>query len=169
MVTKSFLCTSQNGKRVYYEPLDSHASTHFADTPGLKELVIELLENKNIEGERLGFDVDMGRIVGTTDVVEVDDTDELVYAVRTKRFEQGLVPWVKSRPAQPCPFVSVALCSEPDGSYTLLSAWVGTWEDTPFPQEPHAPPESKDYWSKYAFVWGSQPIEPGTETSIRPW
>jgi hypothetical protein len=169
MSSKELLCRSRNGKHVYYNPINSHAATHFTDTPQLKELVIEVLKNRDLNDDNLEFDIDMGRVVGTTDVVEVDDADEIVYALRKNRAEQGYVPFTKSRKGQPDSFISIALVANQDGSCELSSAWIGVWDDPPFPQEPHAPPESKVYWSKHAFVWGSQEIEEGTETSDCPW
>ena len=170
MEGKELLCVSKDGKRVYFDPFNSHTATHFADTPGLKELAVEALENREIATGPLWFGVNMERIVGTTDVVEVDDSDEIVWAIRTQRFEQGLVPWVKSRSAEPCQYVTVTLRPLTSETYEATSAYIGTiGDDQPFPQEPHATPESISYWTKYAFVWGSQPIEPGTVTNVCPW
>jgi len=169
MTTRKFLCASKNGKQIYYDPVDSHAATHFGDTAGLKKLVVEVLKNRYLNNNNTKFDVDVGRVIGTTDVVEVDDTDDIIYAIRKNRREQGYVPFTRSRKAQDSSYISISLILEPDGSYTLSSAWVGKWDDPPFPQEPHAKPESKDYWHKHAFVWGSQEIETNTETLICPW
>lgn len=93
--TKKLLRVSKDDKQVYFDTINSHAATHFADTPGLKDLVTDAVGNREIATNLLRFDVNMGRIVGTTDVVEVDKADTIVWAIRTKRFEQGLVPWVK--------------------------------------------------------------------------
>ncbi len=169
MSTKKFLCHSRNGKQIYYDSVHSHAATHFEDTPHLKELVIEALRNRELSDNNTKFDIDMGRTIGTTDVVEVDNTDEIVYVMRKNRTEQGYVPFTKSHEAQPSSYLSISLIAQQDGSYQLSSAWVGAWDDPPFPQEPHATPESKDYWNKHAFVWSSQEVEPGTERTARPW
>jgi len=56
-----------------------------------------------------------------------------------------------------------------DETYQLSSVWIGTWDDPPFPQQPHATLESKPYWSTHAFVWGSQEIEPNSELKSCPW
>ena len=163
------LCVSKNKKRIYYDSVSSHASTHFADTPNLRELVIEVLEIRDINTDNLEFDVDMGRTIGTSDVVETDDSDEIVYAFRKKRRDQGYVPFTKSRPAQPDSYVSISLLANPDDTYQLSSAWIGTWVDPPFPQQPNATADSVPYWSAHAFVWGSQEIEPNSEIKNCPW
>ncbi|HUD03281.1 MAG TPA: hypothetical protein VMR51_00595 [Patescibacteria group bacterium] len=163
------LCLSKNKKRIYYDSVNSHASTHFADTLGLRELVIEVLENRDLDNDNLEFDVDMGRPIGTSDVLETNESDEIVYAIRKNRSEQGYVPFTKSRSAQPSTNLSVALVANTDETYQLSSVWIGTWDDPPFPQQPHATLESKPYWSTHAFVWGSQEIEPNSELKSCPW
>ncbi|MEJ0072564.1 MAG: hypothetical protein WDN27_00485 [Candidatus Saccharibacteria bacterium] len=169
MPTREFLCNSHNGKQVYYDPVHSNAATHFSDTPQLKALVIEVLENRDITRDTLQFDLDMGRIIGTTDVVETDKTDDIVYVLRKNRKKQGYVPFTKSRGAEESSYISISLVDEYGGTYSLSSAWIGAWDDPPFPQEPHATSDSKTYWGKHAFVWGSQEIIAGTETTKQPW
>jgi hypothetical protein len=163
------LCLSKNKKRIYYDSVNSHASTHFADTPGLRERVIEVLESRDLGDDNLEFDLDVGRPIGTCDVVETNESDEIVYAFRKNRTEQGYVPFTKSRPAQASNYISIALVANMDETYQLSSAWIGTWDDPPFPQQPHATIKSKPYWSAHAFVWGSQEIEPGSVIESCPW
>ncbi len=170
--TLEFLCQSKNGLDVVYDPVYSHAATHFEDTPQLKTLVIEVLTNMILKGEKIGTFVNLGRIVGTCDVVEVDDIDEIVYGVRKNRTEEGHVPFTKTRKAKPSSSVAVQLKRLNSTTYELASAWVGTYgedEDEPFPQAPDANERSKDFWSKHAFIWGSQEIQPGTLLKDCPW
>jgi hypothetical protein len=169
MLNNELLCTSKDGKQVYFDPIHSHAATHFADTPQLRELVIEVLKNRDIANNELEFGIDMGRTVGTCDVVDTDDSNDIVYVIRKSRPEQGYVPFVKTRKPQADSNISISLLSNRDGTFQLSSAWIGTWDDPPFPQQPHATPNSKIYWNTHAFVWGSQEIEPGTETETCPW
>lgn len=168
---QKLLCTSHNGIEVTYDPIDSHAATHLEDTPQLGELVSEIVGDMDLTGQTIRKHFDMGKVIGTSDVVTVDETDELVYAVRKNRNDDGLVPFTKSRQAQPCNFVTVQLSPHPDGTYELLSAWIGTFDDDdqPFPQSPAATSKSVEFWNNLAFVYGSQEIVPGSETSNRPW
>ena len=168
---RQFLCKSKNGVVVTYDPVSSHAATHLEDTPQLANLVTELVGNMDLTGQKVAQHFDMGRIVGTSDVVAVDGTDEIVYGVRKNRDDDGLVPFTKTRQADPCPFVTVQLAPNKDGTYELLSAWVGTYDadDAPFPQSPNATEKSIEYWSRLAFVYGSQEIVAETETNKRPW
>lgn len=165
-----FLCKSKNGVTVTYDPVDSHVATHLQDTPQLKELLTEAISGMELGGEEIKTHVDMGRVVGTCDVVKVDESDEIVYAVRKNRRDDGLVPFTKSRPGDPCHSVAMHLVPQADGSYELSSAWIGIFgDDEPFPGSLNATSKSVEFWNQRAFVWGSQETLPGTETSKRPW
>lgn len=162
-----FLCNSKNGRQVVYDPIHSHATTHFNDAPQLKDVVIEIISAKELHNEKYEFDTDMGRIIGNKDVVNVHETDELLYAKRKNRDE--FVPFVKNRNPQPTSLVSMGLVLQEDESYLLTSAWFGEFESPPFPGEAIATPESVPFWNKHAFVWGSQGVQDDTVTSICPW
>jgi len=170
-LNQELLAKSKNDVSVMYDPVGSHAATHFEDTPNLKELVVEIIIGLKLEGQEVATHVDMGRIVGTCDVVEVDESDEIVYGQRKNRADDGLVPFAKSRPAEPCRNVALHLLPQDDGTHLLSSAWVGNFDndDEPFPGSADATENSADYWSRRAFVYGSQEIVAGTETDVYPW
>ena len=165
------LGTSKNNIQVVYDPIHSHAATHLEDTPGLKELVKEVITNLELNGQETAQHYDMGRVVGTCDVVDVGSADEIVYGVRKNREDDGPVPFTKSRKGEPCRYVAVHLVPKSDDVYILSSAWVGpfTDDDEPFPLSKDATDRSKDFWNKHAFVYGSQEIIAGTETKKKPW
>lgn len=165
------ICKSKNGVDIKYDPIHSHAVTHLEDTPQLKDLVAEVASGLDLGGQEISTYFDMGRIVGTCDVVEVDSSDELVYGVRKNRPDDGLVPFTKSRLGDPCSFVALQLLPKTDGGYVLASAWIGTIgeDDEPFPDSPYATERSTEYWTNHAFVYGSQEIEAGSETTACSW
>lgn len=167
MAHKEFICSSKNGIRVVFDPVDSHTAIHFDDTPGLRELVMEVLEKTELKGHYVEFETDMGRIIGTSDGVKVDETDEIVYAKRLKR--DVYTPFTKSQQATPTTLVSMCLVTQADGSYQLLSAWLGSCGSPDFPGGDNETPDSKAYWTTHALVWGNQAVQVGTETTICPW
>lgn len=57
----SLLCKTKDNFEVYYDPISSHAATHFNDAPNLKELVIELLEGLETGGKEIARHFDMGK------------------------------------------------------------------------------------------------------------
>ncbi len=160
---------SANGKRVVFDPVHSHAATHLKDAPTLRALAKELLSNMSLEGDLIAKDVDTGKVVGNSDVVETDDKDDVVYARRKNREDQGYVPFTKSRSPQPSTKISIYLVKKDDENYELSSVWIGEYESPMFPQMSNATAESVPYWSKHAFVWGSQEITPGSILAKCPW
>jgi hypothetical protein len=172
MSARELLCHSKNGRAVVFDPLHSHAATHLKDTPQLRNLVVEVLIDMTLIEDKIATHVNLGRIVGTCDVVEVVGTDDIVYGVRENRSEEGHVPFTKSREGKPCSDVAVQLNKLDSETYELSSAWIGSYDeedDEPFPNAPDATERSKDFWSKHAFVWGSQEIQPGTLRTDCPW
>src|ERR1017187_8356671 len=106
---QKFLCKSKNGVSVIYDPTYSHAATHLEDATQLASLVTEAVGTMDLTGQKVTQHFDMGRIVGTCDVIAVDETDGIIYGVRKNRDDDGLVPFTKSREAEPCPYVTVQL------------------------------------------------------------
>lgn len=96
------IATSKNNIKVYFDPINSHAATHLEDTPQLKDLVVEVISNLELNGQKVARHFDLGRIVGTSDVVDINDDDKLVYGIRKNRLDDGLVPFVKNREGDRC-------------------------------------------------------------------
>ena len=163
------ICVSANGKRVVFDLVASHAALHFREVPELRELVKEAVSAIPLEGDLIAKDIDMGRIIGASNVVETTSKDTIVYAMRQNRPEQGYVPFTKSQPPQPSPLLSVYLTKIEDDTYQLESTWIGHYESPKFPEMEHAEPESVSYWSTHAFAWGSQEIIPDSVLHICPW
>ena len=164
-----FLATSDNGMDVYCEPEHSHAATHFAEAPQLKALTQEIIARTALEGDDpILLETDMGRIVGNTDLVENKPGDVIVFAKRRNR-GNIYTSFNKTQQPQPCSVVSVAFKHLNDKKYELVSAWIGPLDSPSFPGEPEATADSKPYWTTHSLVWGTQGIQPGTETPVCPW
>jgi hypothetical protein len=133
-VFEELLCESANGKRIVFDPESSHTATHFNDTANLRASAFEVLSGMELGGELIATDIDMGKPIGNTDVVEVSETDIIIYAMRTLREDQGYVPFTKSRSTEPSTFISVYLMQKDTDTYELLSTWIGTYENPPFPR-----------------------------------
>ena len=166
---EELICISANGKRIVFDPINSHAAFHFNDTPKLRMLTKELLEGTDLVGKLIAKDVDMGRIIGTSNVVDTDKSDDIVYALRKNREEQGYVPFTKSKSPKLSSLISVYLIKKETINYELLSVWVGSYKSPPFPQMENFTDESIPYWSNHAFAWGSQEIIPDNILLECPW
>ena len=161
------LTKSKNGKTVYFDSLYSHTALHFAETSQLKSLVKEAIKKSILEGEYIEFDTDMGRIIGNTDEVENSKGDKIVYAKR--KYRDTYTPFNKSKLPRPCSIVAMGLAQQANGSYELLSAWIGTVNTPPYPGGDNETPDSKPYWMSHSLAWGTQEIQLGTETLKCPW
>lgn len=166
MDSRQFIARSKNGIDVTYDPVHSHASTHFQDTPQILPYVKHILENTNLSGDGMGLDVDTGTILGLSDCVQTDSSDEVVYAIRKNRDRH--MRFTKSGKAEPSSRIAILLMRLEDGGYDLFSAWLGA-QTPPTPNSPYANEQSRPFWAKHALVWGNQEIRAGTETSICPW
>lgn len=166
MMTKHFVATTSNGKKIYVDDQDSHAATHLVDEPGLFELIQEMLAQVKAIGDNLYIDRDMGRIVGTSALVATTEEDDILYAKRPNR--AIYTRFVRNREPIPTRYVTVVLHKDSEATYNLHSAWIGRAVPQ-FPGDSHETPESKPFWANHALIWGSQTIQPGSETRVQPW
>ncbi|HTE22035.1 MAG TPA: hypothetical protein VK674_03260 [Candidatus Limnocylindria bacterium] len=160
--------TDANGVLVYVQKTHSHAATHFADTPNLESLALEALGQAELSGQYCQINVDLGRVVGETELVTTSETDEIFYAKRPAR--DTYMRFVKGRSRVPTRHITLhtnKVARDPL-LYELFSTWMG--KVTPaFPGTPYEGPESKRFWSNHALVAGRQMLIDNTVTSTCPW
>lgn len=113
------------------------------------------------------FHTDMGRVVGTSDLVDVEPGDKLVYAKRLNR--ESYTVFNLSKLPQPSSLVTTAYEASKDGSYELISTWIGPSDSPSFPGTERETPDSKEFWAKHALAWGNQAIQPTSKTDVCPW
>ncbi len=167
IVKKQPLATSINDKVVWYDTISSHTATHIKDTPGLIELAKEVTQHTKLVSDFQMFHTDMGHIVGNSDLVETVAGDKLLYAKRLNRDNYSVFNLSKS--PQPSSLVTTAFELQENGTYALVSTWVGPSDSPSFPGTERETPDSKEFWAKHALAWGNQEVQPGTETEICPW
>lgn len=142
---------------------DRHNSHSHISESLLEEVLVK------VESRGRGFlveTVDLGRLVGEQTRVKTGEDDEIIFAQRAGRF--GLTRFVKNRKSVPTSAVTVILKKETSGNYFLVTAWVGT-QAQPEPWDRNATATSRDFWSRNALLWGSEPVIDGTETTQCPW
>ena len=147
---------------------DSHLASHAEEYPQLLALLPEALLKINPQGR--GFiaeEVDMGREIGDSILVETKPGEVIIFAQRLNR--QGLTRFVKNRQPESCQYVTVLLKKADEGRfYILMTAYVGRrTPDEPWSE--FAPSESVEFWSSHALIWGMSLIVPNTETNQCPW
>lgn len=163
---KHQIAQAKNGTLVYVDLIGSAASNSIAQHPYLLNLVKELIENTSVTGSKMYFDRDMGRTVGSADVVETTDKDVILYAkaVNSDNFKR----FVKNGKPQSTKHISVVLVRDDDGSYELTNTWVGPLR----PPQPGTDKETKagrTFWGSHAFVLDREPIKLQTLTKTCPY
>ncbi len=165
-MSRVFLGKTKNNLDVYYDDESSHASTHISKTPKLLEYVKKIIPTAEANGSGIRFDIDTGEEVGSTDLVETTDGDEIVYAMRPLRTQYSR--FVKNKQPQPTRWVTIDLRKSGEAEYNLYTCFIGRLTPS-FPGGDFLPNQSLDFWSKHALVWGGQEIVPNTETTECPW
>ncbi len=112
--------------------------------------------------------VDLRRIIGNNSYVEIEEGDDVFYAVRENR--KGHTKFVRNRTGEPSSKVVVVLkLDEYLKLYRLVTAYTGERR----PHEPwnaRADTESNWFWAHHALVWDdTYTIVEGSETDICPW
>lgn len=151
---------------VYLDEDSRHASTHLADSPRLLEAVKEIIPTIDAIQCTEATETELSYIVGTTDLIQTTNTDEIIYALRPHRTIYAR--FVKNKKPSPCKIVTVVLKERPRGGYSLYTCYIGSRTPS-FPGGDYLPEESKVFWSKHALVWGTQEIISDTITKQCPW
>lgn len=162
--TKEFLCKSANGADVFIDLEHTNIGLHILENANLVELVKEAIERSELEGKKVALEVDLGRVVGTTSMVEITEQDEIVYAKRLDRDKYS--KFVKNRELVPTSKVVVILFQE-EHAYLVWSAWCGEL----LPQESDGKGgmrTSREFKNSHALVYDPKIVQAGTETKQAP-
>ena len=99
---------SADGEPVFLDWLRTNVEYHLLETPDLVNLVKEVVPTISILGEQqVVAERDLGRIVGTTNLVETTDNDEIIYAKRIGR--DAYSRFARNRKPTPCSSIVVVL------------------------------------------------------------
>lgn len=85
MINEKILGYTKNNQAVYFDENSGHAATHFNNHPNLEKVVSDTLTKIVATQDIERHDTDTGEIIGNTDLVETDPTDDVVYALRKGR------------------------------------------------------------------------------------
>ena len=165
-MVENFLAKTKNGISVFLDENSEHAKTHISKFPLLLGATVDLLPTIEVLGDTFRKDFDVGHTVGTSDLVETDMTDDIVYALRTHRDRYSR--FVKNRQATNSSWIVIDIRRRSAGSFYLYTCYVGQLTPS-FPGGDFLPEKSHGFWSKHALVWGNQEVVSGSETATCPW
>lgn len=143
----------------------SHASTHFAHHPKLIDAVKAVIPTLEVHDPSIRIDREMEGEIGTSDLVETTEQDEIIYAKRPLRTQYSR--FVKNKSPRSTKWITIDLRKEGD-IYNLYTAFVGQLTPS-FPGGDFLPEQSREFWSNHALVWGFQEVLPETVTTKCPW
>lgn len=158
---RELVAISTNGVSVFVDYDATNVSFHIRETPNLLDLVGEAIEATDISGDgEIIFEKDMGRIVGTTTLVETTDVDEIVYAKRKERVKYSR--FAKNGELTPTSYIVVCIRRQ-DNEYLLWTAMCGRL----LPKEWHDP--ASHFSRTHALVYDEDLVRLDTATTINPW
>ena len=151
---------------IYINLISSSAGHYLSRRPYIITFIKELLSVNPLKGERVIIEQDMGRDIGTTDIVTTSDKDTIYYAQPLKsaifsRFAKNRYPQVSS-------MLTVIVERDADGDYEVSDTWIGGSHPA-FPGDKHETTESKSYWQAHALVQDAQPIQLKSLTKTCPY
>lgn len=163
---KFLLSKPDNESEVYVNLISSSAGRYLSRRPYVIRLITELLQSLDLNGERIVVERDLGRNIGTTDIVSTSDKDTIYYAQPAKT--QVFSRFAKNRYPQPSQMLTVIFTQDNDGSYQVLDTWIGD-ASPPFPGDEHETTDSKKYWQTHALVQDAQAVQSKSITRDCPY
>ena len=157
---------TNGGYSIYVNLISSPAGHYLSRRPYIIALLKELLPTKKLRGKRVVIEQDMGRNIGTTDVVPTSDADTIYYAQAIKsevfsRFARNRYPKVSTT-------LTVVIEQDTDGNYEVVDTWIGT-NHPAFPGDESETEESKTFWQTHALVQDALAIQSKSITKICPY
>jgi hypothetical protein len=160
------IANTRDGIAVYVDLIRSPASINISREPHIVALIKELLKSTGVTGKTVTLEVDFGRTIGNTDIVETTEKDHIVYAKRIKH--DTFTRFVRRRIPLPTTFVTIILHKDDDGDYELYDAWIGRKAPS-MPGSDSETSESRNFWANHALIIEGQPLQTRTLTLTCPF
>ncbi len=151
---------------IYVNLISSPAGHYLSRRPYILDLIKELLSTKVLRNRRIIFEQDMGRAIGTTDIVPTSDKDTIYYAQALK--SEVFSRFAKNRYPQASTTLTVIVERDTKGCYEVRDTWIGA-NHPAFPGDEHETAESKTYWQTHALVQDSLAIQSKSITKVCPY
>jgi hypothetical protein len=157
---------TKDGYDVYINLISSSAGRYLNRRPYVIALIKELLVTKRLHGQRIVIEQDMGRGIGTTDVVTTSDKDTIYYAQALK--SDVFFRFARNRYPQTSSTLTVIVERDSDGNYEVSDTWIGG-DHPAFPGDKHETSTSKEYWQTHALVQDAHVIQSKSLTKTCPY
>lgn len=151
---------------VYVNLISSPAGKYLSRRPYLISLVKELVSTTKLKGEQIVIEKDIGREIGTTDIVSTTSEDNIYYALPLK--SDVYSRFAKNRYPQKSSSLTIIIMRDSEGNYEVEDTWIGT-NHPAFPGGKMATTASKKFWQTHALVQDAQLIQSKSITKDCPY
>ncbi len=160
------VASSKNGYEIYINMINSHAGDYLNRRPYIITLIKEVLDGVELEGSRLIIEKDMGREIGTTDILKTDDSDYIYYAQALKTDVYSR--FAKNRYPQQSRMLTMIFNQDDEGNYEIQDLWIGP-SSPAFPGDEYETGNSKTYWQTHALAQNAKMIQSKSITKVCPY
>lgn len=157
---------STEGSEVYVNLISSSAGHYLSRQPYVISLVKEVLSSRSLTDARVTIEHDMGRVIGTTDIIETNEKDAIFYAQPNKK--SVFSRYARNRSPSPSRTLTIILVQDEAGNYELSETWIGPYSP-PFPGDVNETAKSKAYWETHALAQDTESVQSKTITKICPY
>ncbi len=164
---KRYVVTStDDGSEVYIDLLNSSAGKYLSRRPYLLAIIKEAVEKNSLNKNRTVIEQDMGRKIGTTDIISTEDKDSIYYAlpIKSKTYSR----FAKNRYPQQSDTLTLIVDRDNDGNFEISNTWIGAYCPA-FPGDDNETKDSRNYWEGHALVHDSITIQSKTITKDCPY
>lgn len=152
---------------MYIDLIHSSAVKNISREPHLLTLAGDILRTKNVRGEHIILECDLGRTIGYDYVVDAEEAENIFYVRLLRdsvytRFTRKGVPFATS-------YLTILLELAEDGtSYDVQNIWIGRHRP-PLPGSANETETSASFWKHHAVVFQNQPMQANTLTKAWPY
>ena len=157
---------SDGRRSIYIDLISSPAAKYLSRRPYVINLIREILPATQFNGKRIVIEHDMGRNIGSTDIVKTNSNDLIYYAQPIK--SQVFSRFAKNRYPQPSQLLTIIVEQDADGNYEVINTWIGP-SSPAFPGDEYETAKSKVYWQDHALVQDAQLIQSKSITKDCPY
>jgi hypothetical protein len=151
---------------IYVNLISSAAGQYLKRRPYVLGLLKEVLSAKELRGDRIVIEQDMGRDIGTSDVVLTSERDVIYYAQVLKSETFSRI--ARNRAPQVSTAITIVLQKDVDGNYEVTDTWVGSSYPA-VPGDAYETENSKMYWETHAFVQDALSLQTKSITKVCPY
>jgi hypothetical protein len=165
-VQKYYIIDRPEGYKVYVDPITSDAGKYLSHKPYVMGLITEVLGEVVLTDGTHKIEHEMGRHIGTTDIVQTVEKDIIYYARPIKK--EHYLRFAKNRIAEKSSCLSVYLVRDDSGDYEVVNTWIGP-HGPAFPGTELQSDSSVEYWTDHALVHDSVAIQTKSITKDYPY